>query len=198
MTDLERSLRHVVDALQRRHVRFAVVGGLAIAVRAEPRLTRDADLAIVVGSDDEAEALISSLRLDGYEAFAAVEHEAMGRLATVRLTRGGDEFGTITDLLFASCGIEAEVVDAAESIEVLPGLIVPVATVAHLIVMKTLARDDRRRPTDADDLVGLAAVADDADWVSALVAARLVMSRGYGRQRDLVAAVEQMRDDPTW
>ena len=74
----------------------------------------------------------------------------------------------------------------------------PVATVAHLIVMKTLARDDRRRPTDADDLVGLAAVADDADWVSALVAARLVMSRGYGRQRDLVAAVEQMRDDPTW
>ena len=46
VSDLERSLRHVVDALQRRHVRFAVVGGMAIAVRAEPRLTRDADLAI--------------------------------------------------------------------------------------------------------------------------------------------------------
>ena len=74
----------------------------------------------------------------------------------------------------------------------------PVATVAHLIVMKTLARDDRRRPADADDLVGLAAVADDADWAAALVAARLVVSRGYGRQRDLVAAIEQLRNDPTW
>ena len=81
MTDLERSLRHVVDALQRRHVRFAVVGVLAGGVRVSPVFRGDADLAIVVGSDDEAEALISSLRLDGYEAFAAVVD--VGLLATV-------------------------------------------------------------------------------------------------------------------
>ena len=196
VTDLERSLLTIVGALARRHVRFAVVGGLAIAVRAEPRLTRDADLAVAVADDAEAERLVAGLRVDGYHAFAAVEHETSGRLATVRLSRPGDERGAVTDLLFASSGIEAEVVADATSIEVLPGLTLPVATVGHLIVMKALARDDRRRPADADDLVGLAAIATDTDWAEALSAAQLVIDRGYARERDLVAIIEQLRADP--
>lgn len=198
MTDLERSLHAIVAALNHRGVRFAVVGGLAVAVRAEPRLTRDADLAVAVADDTEAERLVAGLRVDGYHAFAAVEHEQSGRLATVRLSRPGEEHGTVTDLLFASSGIEEEVVADATSIEVLPGLTLPVATVGHLIVMKALARDDRRRPTDADDLVGLAAIASDNDWASALRAAQLVIDRGYSRHRDLVALIEQLRADPTW
>jgi hypothetical protein len=35
--------------------RWALVGGLAVSARAEPRTTRDIDVAIVVGSDSEAE-----------------------------------------------------------------------------------------------------------------------------------------------
>jgi len=198
MTDLERSLHAIVAALVQRQARYAVVGGLAVAVRAEPRLTRDADLAVAVVDDAEAERLVAGLRVDGYHAFAAVEHEQSGRLATVRLSRPGDELGTVTDLLFASSGIEAEIVAEATAIEVLPGLTLPVATVGHLIVMKSLARDDRRRPADADDLVGLAAIATDADWEQALHAAQLVIERGYARQRDLVALIEQLRANPTW
>jgi hypothetical protein len=37
------------------------VGGLAISVRSDPRLTRDADLAVSVADDQEAEALMRSL-----------------------------------------------------------------------------------------------------------------------------------------
>ena len=198
MTELDRSLRAIVAALTARHARFAIVGGLAVAVRAEPRLTRDADLAVAVLHDAEAEALVAGLRSDGYHAFAAVEHETAGRLATVRLSQPGREFGAVTDLLFASSGIEAEVVAEATAIEVLPGLIVPVATVGHLMVMKALARDDRQRPADADDLVGLAAVAGEDDWQAAIDAAALVMARGYARGRDLVAAIEQLRANPSW
>ena len=74
----------------------------------------------------------------------------------MRLIRRGDETGLVTDLLFASSGVEPEIVEAADDVEVLPGLVLPVATIGHLILMKLLARDDRCRPNDADDLRALA------------------------------------------
>jgi hypothetical protein len=61
----------------------------------------------------------------------------------------------VTDLLFASSGIEPEIVAAAEELLVLPDLTQSVATVGHLLAMKLLARDDRHRPADADDLAAL-------------------------------------------
>ena len=196
VTDLERSLHDIVAALRRHQTSFALVGGLAVAVRAEPRLTRDADLAVTVTTDEEAEALVLDLRTDGYEALAAVEHTRVARLATVRLGRPGHRDSAVTDLLFASCGIEPEIVAAAESIEVVAGLTMPVAQIGHLIVMKVLARDDRRRPADADDLRSLGAAARARDWDLALAGARLVAERGFQRDRDLVAAVEQLRVEP--
>jgi hypothetical protein len=42
-------------------VRCALVGGLAVSARTEPRFTRDADLAVAVASDAEAESLIRAL-----------------------------------------------------------------------------------------------------------------------------------------
>jgi hypothetical protein len=83
VTDLDRSLHEIFAALRQRSVQFALVGGLAVAVRAEPRLTRDADFAVAVASDAEAEALIMDLRADDYEPFAAIEHTHADRLATI-------------------------------------------------------------------------------------------------------------------
>lgn len=60
----------------------------------------------------------------------------------------------IVDLLFASSGIENEVVASADLLEVLPGLTVPVATTAHLIALKVLAYSEpgfnRERDVAAD------------------------------------------------
>ena len=53
----------------------------------------------------------------------------------------------MTELLYASSGVESEIVEATDDVEVLPGLVLPVATIGHLVAMKLLARDDRRRPT---------------------------------------------------
>jgi hypothetical protein len=39
-------------------VSFALVGGLAVSIRTEPRFTRDADLAVALANDAEVEALI--------------------------------------------------------------------------------------------------------------------------------------------
>lgn len=52
-------------------VRYALVGGLGVSARGEPRYTRDVDLAIAVSRDDEAEALVP-LTVSGGATDAAV------------------------------------------------------------------------------------------------------------------------------
>ena len=189
---LEASLRRRVADLEDLRVGFALVGGLAVSVRAEPRLTRDADFALSVANDAEAEAAVRRLVAAGYAPGPMVEQEATGRLAAIRLTHQ-DYPGVLTDLLFASSGIEQEIVAAAERIEVLPGLTVPVATIGHLLAMKLLARDDRNRPADADDLRALRRIADDQAWSTAHSAIRAIVERGYDRGRDLEAALKELR-----
>ena len=71
---------------------------------------------------------------------------------------------------------------------------IPVATVGHLIALKLLARDDRQRPLDADDLRSLSAVASDAEWDRAALAVALIEQRGYHRERDLSGALRELRE----
>lgn len=165
---------------------FALVGGLAVTVRAEPRLTRDADLAVAVPDDEAAERLVRDLGSRGYTARIIVEQEETGRLATVRLTHR-DGGTLVSDLLFASCGIEAEIVAGADVMRVTDTLTLPP------LAMKLLARDDRQRPTDADDLRDLSEVASESDWSLAQTAVDLITERGFARDRDLPAALDELR-----
>jgi predicted nucleotidyltransferase len=193
MNALEQSLDAIIGHLRRLDRRFALVGGLAVSARAEPRLTRDADLAVAVEDDVDAEHLVLQLRSVGYEVAASVEQEATGRLATIRLLPTNREDRLIVDLLFASSGIEPEIVAAADELVVFAGVSVPVACVGHLIAMKLLARDDRRRPTDADDLRSLANIADPSDWDVAAGAVELIVARGFARERDLADSLGRLR-----
>ncbi len=93
------------------------------------------------------------------------------------------------DLLFASSGIEPELVAAAERIPFTSALELPVARVGHLIAVKLLAEDDSERPQDRVDLGALASVASEADIAEARAAVDLISERGYDRGRDLVAAL---------
>lgn len=189
MTGFEGALREVTDHLTRAGVRCALVGGLAVSVRTEPRFTRDADLAVAVGSDVEAEAVIRGLRRRDYEVDTVVEQAAAGRLATVRLRRHTGAYAPVVDLLFASSGIEPEIVQAAEVLEILPDLRMPVAQIGHLIALKVLSRDDDERPQDLVDLRALLKVATPSDCDRAREALRLITSRGFNRSRDLLAAL---------
>ena len=173
-------------------VACALVGGLAVSIRTEPRFTRDADLAVAVANDLEAETLIRQLRATGQEVRALVEHDAAGRLATVRLGAADDPGGAVVDLLFASSGIEPEVVRDAELIEVLPGLTMRVAGTGYLIALKVLSRDDVERPQDIIDLRALLKVAVPDDISCARQAVRVITSRGFHRDRGLEAALDDL------
>ena len=155
------------------------VGGLAVSARTEPRFTRDADLAVALASDAEAEALIHSLRTRDYGVEAVVEQEAVGRLATVRLTRSRKLQAPVIDLLFASSGIEREVVAEAEPIELLRHLTIGVARTGHLIALKVLSRDDVKRPQDLIDLRALLRVASPDELTRARDSLALIAVRGY-------------------
>lgn len=174
-------------------VRWALVGGLAVSARAEPRATRDIDVAIAAVSDPEAEEVVVRLRQRGYLDQELMEHRDAGRLATVRLTRR-DAPEIYFDLLFASSGIEAEVVAEADLLEVLPGLYSPVATVGHLLAMKVLAlRKDRpqERPQDFADIRELLRVATAEDVRRARTALEAISRRGYDRGKNLLAELEE-------
>jgi hypothetical protein len=105
-------------------------------------------------------------------------------MCTVRLARG--KSNVIVDLLFASSGIEREIVAAADVLEVFPRLRVPVATTGHLIAMKALAG----RTQDILDLERLIPAASAADLVQAREAVRLIKKRGFSRESDVAANLE--------
>jgi len=194
MTRFERTISDAVHHLRSAGYPFALVGGLAVSARTEPRFTRDVDLAVAVAGDDEAEAVVRVLLQSGYEMALQIEQEATGRLSTVRLRRDHADDQAMLDLLFASSGIEPEVVAAATELEVFPSLLIPVATRSHLIALKILARDDTARPQDQIDLHGLLGEATAADLAAARDALDLITGRGFDRGRDLLAALDQAID----
>ena len=191
MTRLETALRRAAEGLRAAGLRWAVVGGLAVSARAEPRTTRDVDLAVDVDGDAEAEAALYRLQSHGFTVVSVVEQAARHRLATARLRSSDQRIrGILVDLLFASSGIESELVARAEEIEIVPGLSVPVARTGHLLALKALARNDRDRPQDLDDIRALLREATIEDVDEARAAVRLIEERGFARGRRLAEEFE--------
>lgn len=169
---------------------FALVGGLAVSARAEPRFTRVVDLAVGVRDDAEAEALIYSLTRVGYHTLATVEHETLRRLATVRMR---SPEGPVVDLLFASSGIEHETVTRASALSVPSVGVVNVARAEELVAMKVLSMR-RGRPQDAIDALRLLEIAD-LDLAAVRQNLSLITERGFHRRQDLEAKLQQVLED---
>lgn len=180
MTPLQLAVRRVLDDLTQQ--RLALVGGLAVSARAEPRFTRDVDFAVAVGGDAEDERLVAGLVSRGYRISAQVEQDATGRLATVRTVPPGGS--VLCDLLFASSGIEPEIVASASRLTLFQGCEAPVASVGHLIAVKLLARSARRLQDDLD-LDALSKVATERDLSEAEAAVGLITARGFARDKNL-------------
>ncbi len=193
MNDLRSVLAEVAVALRSRDCDWALMGGLAVSTYVEPRFTRDVDLAVAVADDGEAERLVLSLQAGGYRMTMVLEQEAQDRLATVRVVPpGGSATGVVIDLMFASSGIEPEICRDAQMLEVFSGVTVPVCRPGHLIALKVLARDDRRRPQDLLDLRALLAQLEPAEHERARTALALIQARGYDRGRELVEELDRL------
>lgn len=182
MTPIERALIQVDSDLRQIGVPFALIGGLAVSLRAEPRTTRDVDLAVAVEDDAGAERVIRGLLGLGYRVVQQLEQDRAGRLASVRFTLPNEpRFGIVVDLLFASSGIEREVVAAADELEILRGFRMRVATAAHLVALKILAG----RRQDRADVDALLRELDVPGQENVRAALELIARRGFDREKDL-------------
>jgi hypothetical protein len=113
MQSVDAVLRQAAADLDAIGARWAVIGGLAVAFRAEPRFTKDVDLAVAVAvaDDQEAEGIVNRLQVRGYALASLVEQDYVNRLATARLVRPAEGTSSaFIDLLFANSGIEDEIV----------------------------------------------------------------------------------------
>jgi hypothetical protein len=85
MNQVERALREIVAVLETLGHPYALVGGLAVSARAEPRTTRDVDVAIGVAADDgdDLRALIREAHetdlTDARHAVASIEARGFHR-----------------------------------------------------------------------------------------------------------------------
>jgi len=190
-------LSRVASVLRDAEASFALIGGMAVATRVMPRYTRDVDLAVAVDSDTAAEAVARFLITSGYEPRMELKQTAINRLATLRLlppSPPGTDIDPsrlpMLDILFASSGIEREIVADAALIEVVPGLTLPTARIPHLIAMKLLSESEERLQ-DRIDLKHLLIAATEADLQEVPPLLTLITQRGYARNKDLPAVLER-------
>ena len=180
-----RAIHDALDELERPH---ALVGGLAVSVRARPRLTRDVDMAVVVENDADAESLVAALGRRGYLVVVVVERDAVGRLAAARLE---SPQGVLVDLLFASSGLEPETVARAEPLEIDEGVALPVARTEELLAIKVLS-SGARREQDAHDARLFLEIDRDLDLDAVRADLALIRARGYDRGEPLEAKLERI------
>ncbi|MBZ0119056.1 MAG: nucleotidyl transferase AbiEii/AbiGii toxin family protein [Sandaracinaceae bacterium] len=185
---IEQELGRAAQALRRADRSFALVGGLAAAIRGEVRFTRDIDLAIDVTSDEEAERVVRDLCASGYEVVALVEHESARRLSTARLR---SRAGVRVDLLAASSGIEHEIVHAAVPVEIERAGPIPVARAEDLLATKVLSASERR-PQDRADAIAILLAQPDIDLRRVREQLRRIRERGFHRDQDLDAKLDAL------
>lgn len=192
MVDLLARLKQAQEDIDSLGFQCALVGGFAVGLQVRPRMTKDVDFVVAVEEDAQAEALMRGLHKLGYGVVQLLEHEEAKRLSALRLRFPNSESASAeVDLLFASSGIEAEVVEQAVEMPLAGGGTVRVASIGHLIAMKHLSVRDER-PNDRNDLRSLIVTASRADLDQARTAVQLIRERGFDRDRDLEAELDQL------
>jgi hypothetical protein len=189
----EQALSDIAKRLREMNVPFALVGGLAVSVRAEVRFTRDLDIAVTIRDDAALETLVRDLGRGGYSIVATVEQEHHGRLAIVRLQSAT---GIAVDVLATSSGIESEIVARSSMVDFPHVGPVPVASVEDLLAMKVLSASEERLQ-DRIDARNLILAAPALDLAAVRHALERITARGYDRSQDLLAKLDAILREVT-
>ncbi len=141
--DLTKTLADLTTWLRSEQVSFAVIGGLAVGVRGEPRFTADVDVVVGLNLDD---ALLLVDRLSG-SPFQPLFPEVAEVVRTSFLLPLRHLATSVrVDVAIGLSGFERQLLARADEIT-LSGFTAPIATSEDLILMKLLAS----RPRDIED-----------------------------------------------
>jgi len=154
---LQESLTDVCGLLSQRHIRFALVGGIAASLRGRLRATEDVDLVLLTDVEGALE-LANSLGATPFQPLFP-EFEKVVRSAYI-LALEHQPTGVPIDLAIGASGFEQQIVNRAQFVTI-ANTKVHVATAEDLILMKILAG----RPQDDQDIAGMIAVQGSSiDW----------------------------------
>ena len=155
--DFEGLLARLSAVLERRGIPFMLIGGQAVLLHGEPRLTQDIDVTLGVGPErwrDVADACaeIGIVPLpDDLERFIE---------STFVLPALDEASGIRVDLIFSTTQYEAQAIGRAIRIQIADQQ-VPFVTAEDLIIHKLFAA----RPRDVDDARSVVRrKGDDLDW----------------------------------
>jgi predicted nucleotidyltransferase len=194
-SSLSIALKNLVKDLNELMVKYAFVGALAIGARGRTRQTVDIDIAVSILPGDQvssSEELINKLVLREYGINNI--YKDGNSLVMARLFSSKEDFQLVeVDILFELCGIEDEVVESAEMIEIWPSIFAPIATMPALLAMKARCQELPERIQDKADLVNqLIPFAKEADINEARRLIKLIEDRGFNEGRNLLLQFDEL------
>lgn len=122
-----------------------VIGGLAVAIWGEPRLTRDVDLKVLL-QRDRADELVKALP----SGFRCLADHPEATLRRVGFLFAQDAAGVRIDFLLAETGFDVEALSRKRQVEMMAESI-GICTPEDLIIYKMIST----RPRDHDDVRGV-------------------------------------------
>ncbi|MFN2383535.1 MAG: nucleotidyl transferase AbiEii/AbiGii toxin family protein [Gemmatimonadota bacterium] len=157
LPDFEGLIGRVARELSTRELPFMLIGGQAVLLHGEPRLTQDIDVTLGV-SPDRLDEVLQVVRAAGLTPLPE-DLEPFVR-ETFVLPVAEKDTGLRVDFIFSSTRYEALAIGRAVRVEI-GGQSVPFATAEDLILHKLFAG----RPRDLEDAAGvIRRKRDELDW----------------------------------
>ena len=140
----EQLLESIARGLERLGITYMFIGGQAVLLYGEPRLTRDIDVTLGTGPERLAE-LLEWVRSNGWEVLVEAPEDFVGKTMVLPCLEPAS--GIRIDLIFSFSPYEQQALKRARRVP-LAGVEVRFASLEDLIIHKVLAG----RPRDIEDV----------------------------------------------
>lgn len=144
---IEETAARLAACLDSAEIPYMIIGGFAVAVRGEPRMTQDIDVTLGVDAD-ALQRVLAAVRTS-FEA--AVEDPGKFVSETNVIPLLDRQTKVRCDLIFSFIPYEREAIERSESVEGAKGQRINVVSPEDLVVYKMLAG----RPRDLEDVRGI-------------------------------------------
>ena len=151
----EALLKLLARELDRARIPYMVIGGQAVQLYGEPRMTRDIDLTLGLGSEG-LDRVVEVCGRCGLKPLPATPAEFVRE--TMVLPALDERTGIRVDFIFSVTEYERQAIGRSRSVE-LDGVSVRFATVEDVVIHKMVAG----RPRDLDDVRGILAKNTELD-----------------------------------